>query len=131
MSDTLMKTNGSGVDTEVSTMKKLEVIIKPGKIDAVKKAMGGAGYTGVTISQVEGHGNQKGLAQEREGGSYRMELLPKIRMEIVIAEKDLEKLIKAISEAAQTGQPGDGKIFVSDVKDVIRIRTGERGEKAL
>jgi len=75
--------------TLVATMKKLEVIIKPGKLDAVKKAMASAGYTGVTISQAEGHGNQKGLTNTHEDGGFRMELLPKLRMEIVIAEADL------------------------------------------
>src|SRR5437899_632818 len=112
-------------ETLVATMKKLEIIIKPGKLDAVKKAMASAGYTGVTISQAEGHGNQKGLTKTQEGGGFHLELLPKLRMEIVIAEGDLEKMIDAITKAAQTGQPGDGKIFVSDVQDVIRIRTGE------
>jgi nitrogen regulatory protein P-II 1 len=115
--------------TKVATFKKLEIIIKPGKLDAVKKAMSAAGYTGVTISQAEGHGNQKGLSST--AGGFRMELLPKIRMEVVIAQADLEKMIEAVSKAAQTGEPGDGKIFVSDVQDVIRIRTGERGASAL
>jgi nitrogen regulatory protein P-II 1 len=115
----------------VQTMKKLEVIIKPGKLDAVKKAIEKAGYMGVTISQVEGHGTQKGLTQKSGDGSYRLELLPKIRVEIVIPDSQLEAIVEAVSVAARTGQPGDGKIFVSDVKDVIRIRTGERGEKAI
>jgi len=110
-------------------MKKLEVIIKPGKLEVVKKAMATSGYTGVTISQAEGHGNQKGLTHDT--GGFRLELLPKLRMEIVVAEADLEKLIQAICGAAKTGEAGDGKIFVSDVQDVIRIRTGERGSKAL
>lgn len=113
------------------TLKKLEVIIRPGTLDAVKKAMATAGYTGLTISKAEGHGKQKGLVQDRDGGSIRMELLPKIRLETVVSEPDLEKLIQAISKAAQTGQPGDGKIFVYDVQDAIRIRTGERGASAL
>jgi nitrogen regulatory protein P-II 1 len=114
-----------------ASLKKLEVVIKPGKLETVKKAMEGAGYTGVTISQVEGHGNQKGLSKKGGAGGYRVELLPKIRMEIVIAETDLEPMIQAITKAAQTGEPGDGKIFVSDIRDVIRIRTGERGQEAL
>jgi nitrogen regulatory protein P-II 1 len=115
--------------TKVATMKKIEVIIKPGKLEVVKKAMATAGYTGVTISQAEGHGNQKGLTHDT--GHFRLELLPKLRMEAVVADEDLEKLIDAIVRAAKTGEPGDGKIVVSDVQDVIRIRTGERGEKAL
>jgi len=117
--------------TLVATMKKLEIIIKPGKLDAVKKAMASVGYTGLTLSQAEGHGNQKGLTNSHHEGDFHMELLPKLRMEIVIAEGDLEAMIQAISTAAKTGQPGDGKIFVSDVQDVVRIRTGERGQKAL
>src|SRR3954469_24548368 len=96
--------------TLVATMKKLEIIIKPGKLDAVKKAVAAAGYTGLTISQAEGHGNQKGLTKTHDEGSFRLELLPKLRMEIVVADSDLEKLITAITAAAQTGQPGDGKI---------------------
>ena len=117
--------------TKIGTFAKLEIIIKPGKLDAVKKAMGTAGYTGVTISQAEGHGNQKGLSKQSENGNFRIELLPKLRMEVVVAEKDVEPLIQAISKAAQTGEPGDGKIFISEIKDVVRIRTGERGTKAL
>jgi nitrogen regulatory protein P-II 1 len=112
-------------------MKKLEVIIKPGKLDAVRKAIKEAGYPGVTISQVEGHGTQKGLTQERPEGTYRMEMLPKTRLEIVVADGDLESIIDSVTQVARTGQAGDGKIFVSDIRDVIRIRTGERGEKAI
>lgn len=115
--------------TRVALMKKLEIFIKPSKLDAVKKAMTLAGYSGMTLSQVEGHGNQKGLS--KDNGAYHIELLPKIRLEVVVSEKDLEGLITAISQAAQSGEPGDGKIFVSDIRDAIRIRTGERGEKAL
>ena len=112
-------------------MKKLEVIIKPGKLDAVRKAIKESGYPGVTISQVEGHGTQKGLTQKRAAGTYRMELLPKMKLEIIIADKDLESILEAVTGAARTGEAGDGKIFVSDITDVIRIRTGERGETAI
>jgi len=118
-------------ETLVSTLKKLEVIIRPGKLEAVKRALAQAGYSGVTISQAEGHGTQRGLTQDRPTGSFRMELVPKLRMEIVIAEADLEPLIEAIMKASQTGQVGDGKIFVSDIRDAVRIRTGERGTKAI
>jgi len=117
--------------TKIDTLAKLEVFIKPGKLDAVKKAIASAGYTGVTISQAEGHGNQKGLKQKSDNGTFHLELLPKVRMEIVVAESDVEKMIQAISKAAQTGQLGDGKIFVSELRDVIRIRTGERGRNAI
>ena len=112
-------------------MKKLEVIIKPGKLDAVRKAIKEAGYPGMTISQVEGHGTQKGLTQKRAAGTYRLELLPKMRLEIVIADKDLEPIVGAVTTAARTGEAGDGKIFVSDIQEVIRIRTGERGAVAI
>ncbi len=115
----------------MSDFKKLEIIVKPGKLDAVKKALKAAGYVGVTMSQAEGHGNQKGLSSKHPDGNFRMEFLPKIRLEVVVVEAALEGLIQAVSKAAQTGEPGDGKIFVSDVRDVVRIRTGERGAKAL
>jgi nitrogen regulatory protein P-II 1 len=118
MSDTL---------TKVATIKKLEIIIRPGKLDAVKKALAAAGYTGVTISQAEGQGNQKGATH----AGYRMDMMSKLRLEIVVPEADVEKMIDAVSQAARTGEPGDGKIFISDIQDVVRIRTGERGAKAL
>src|ERR1041385_6386147 len=114
--------------TRVATIKKLEIIIRPGKLDAVKKALATAGYTGVTISQAEGHGNQKGMTH---AAGFRMDMVSKMRLEIVVPEADVEKMIEAISIAAQTGEPGDGKIFISDVQDVVRIRTGERGTTAL
>jgi nitrogen regulatory protein P-II 1 len=111
--------------------KKLEIIVRPGKMDAVKKAMAAAGYTGMTVSQAEGHGAQNGVVQSKQGGTVKMDLVPKIRLESVVPQVDVEKLIQAISRAAQTGAPGDGKIFVYDVQEVVRIRTGERGAKAL
>ena len=119
MSDTL---------TKVATIKKLEIIIRPGKLDAVKKALASAGYTGVTVSQAEGHGNQKGATH---AAGFRMDMMSKLRLEIVVPEGDVEKMVDAVSLAAKTGEPGDGKIFISDVQDVVRIRTGERGTKAL
>jgi nitrogen regulatory protein P-II 1 len=112
-------------------MKKLEIIVKPGKSSLVREAIEAAGYLGITVSQAEGHGTQKGLTQKKEGGNYRLELVPKVRLEIVIPDNALDKVIDAVVKAARTGQPGDGKIFVSDVKDVIRIRTGERGDVAV
>ena len=119
MSDTL---------TKVATIKKLEIIIRPGKLDAVKKALAASGYTGVTISQAEGHGNQKGATH---ASGFKMDMMSKLRLEIVVPDSDVEKMIEAISLAAKTGEPGDGKIFITDVQDVVRIRTGERGAKAL
>ena len=112
-------------------MKKLEIIIKPGKSSAVREAIEAAGYSGITVSQAEGHGTQKGLTKQKTSGNYRLELVPKVRLELVIPDSALESVIEAVVKAAKTGQPGDGKIFVSDVRDVIRIRTGERGEKAV
>ena len=112
-------------------MKKLEIIVKPGKSSVVREAIEAAGYSGITVSQAEGHGTQKGLTKQKGAGNYRLELVPKIRMEVVIPDSAVEPVIEVVIKAAKTGQPGDGKIFVSDVKDVIRIRTGERGDAAI
>lgn len=112
-------------------MKKIEAIIRPEKLDEVRRALEKVGYSGLTISEVEGHGKQKGIVQQWRGEKYRIELLPKIKIEIVAKDSDSEIIIKAITENARTGEVGDGKIFVSDIKDVIRIRTGERGEQAI
>ena len=112
-------------------MKKLEIIVKPGKSSGVREAIEAAGYSGITVSQAEGHGTQKGLTKGKSDGNYRLELVPKVRLELVIPDAALEPVIDAVMKAAKTGQPGDGKIFVSNVEDVIRIRTGERGEKAV
>ena len=125
MSETMTKKPETSVRT--STMKKLEVIIRPSQLDAVQKAMAIAGYAGVTVTSAQGHGTQKG----RQGVGYLMELVPKIRLEMVIPDSALEAMIDAVSKAAKTGQVGDGKIFISDIRDVIRIRTGERGEAAI
>jgi len=112
-------------------MKKLEIIVKPGKGEVVRQAIDAAGYPGITISQVEGHGTQKGLTQEKKNGNYRLEMVPKTHLEVVIPDSALDKVVEAVIKAARTGQPGDGKIFVSDVREVIRIRTGEKGDKAV
>ncbi len=112
-------------------MKKIEAIVRPEKVDEVRKALEKAGYPGVTISEVEGHGKQKGVTRQWRGESYKVDLLPKVKLEVVAADKDVDRLLGAISSAAKTGAVGDGKIFVSDVKDAVRIRTGERGDEAL
>ena len=112
-------------------MKKIEAIIRPEKIDEVKRALEASGYPGITITQVEGHGKQKGVTQQWRGEIYKVDLLSKTKVEIVAADKDQEKIVSAIQKAAGTGNVGDGKIFVSNVDDVIRIRTGERGDKAI
>lgn len=112
-------------------MKKIEAIIRPDKTEDVRRALGKAGYPGMTVSEVEGHGKQKGVTQQWRGESYRVDLLPKAKLELVVSDGDVERIIQAIASAAKTGAVGDGKIFVSDVRDVYRIRTGERGEGAL
>ena len=112
-------------------MKKIEAIIRPGKVTEVRHALEKVGFPGLNVSEVEGHGKQKGVIQQWRGDKYRVELLPKVRLEIVVNDSDVKKIIKAISEAAKTGSVGDGKIFVSSVDEVVRIRTGETGEAAL
>ena len=112
-------------------MKKLEVIIRPERLEVVRQAMEAVGYPGITLTEAEGHGKQKGMTQQWRGETYRVAFLPKMKLEIVIADADLEKTIQAVTKAARTGAVGDGKIFVSDVRDVVRIRTGERGEQAI
>lgn len=112
-------------------MKKIEAIVRPEKVDDVRKALEKSGYPGVTITEVEGHGKQKGVTRQWRGESYKVDLLPKVKLEIVVGDKDADRMISAISAAAKTGAVGDGKIFVSDIKDVVRIRTSDRGEDAL
>ena len=112
-------------------MKKIEAIIRPEKLDSVRKALEEAGYPGITITEIEGHGKQKGTVQQWRGEQYKLDFLPKVKVEIVCLNQDLEKMLQALQAAAFTGGVGDGKIFVYDVTEVIRIRTKERGEKAL
>lgn len=112
-------------------MKKIEAIIRPGKLDSVKDALDKSGVNGLTVSQVIGCGNQKGHTQVYRGVEYSVYLLPKVKIEVVVSDKNLEKVIQIISEAARTGEIGDGKIFVTPVENAIKIRTGEVGEIAL
>ncbi len=112
-------------------MKKIEAIIRPEKLDDVRRALEASGYPGITITQIEGHGRQKGVTQQWRGEVYRVDLLPKTKVEIVASDKDQEKILSAIQKASNIGSVGDGKIFVSDVSEVVRIRTNDRGEKAL
>jgi nitrogen regulatory protein P-II 1 len=122
------KTRSSG------TMKKIEAVIRPEKLDDVRKAIEAVGYPGITITEAQGHGKQKGVVQQWRGESYRVDFLPKIKLEIIAGEADSERIIQAIVKTARTnggGAVGDGKIFVSDVRDIIKIRTGERGEAAV
>ena len=112
-------------------MKKIEAIIRPEKVDAVKSALEIAGYPGITITEVEGHGKQKGSVQQWRGEQYKLDFLPKVKVEIVCVSQDVEKILSALQSAAFTGSVGDGKIFVSEITEVMRIRTKERGEKAV
>lgn len=112
-------------------MKKIEAIIRPEKVDEVRKALEASGYPGITITQVEGHGKQKGVTRQWRGEVYKVDLLSKTKLEIVASDKDVEKILASIQKVAGTGSVGDGKIFISPIDEVMRIRTGERGEKAL
>ena len=112
-------------------MKKVEVILQPFKLDEVKEALLGVGIDGMTVSEVRGHGRQKGHKEVYRGQEYQLDLLPKTKLEIVVAEAKLQEVIKAVTTAARTGKIGDGKIFVYDVVEAIRIRNDDRGEAAV
>lgn len=112
-------------------MKKIEAIIRPEKLDDVRKALEDSGYPGITITEIEGHGKQKGVTQQWRGEVFKVDLLSKTKVEIVALDKDQDKILSAIQKASHTGTVGDGKIFVSDVTEVVRIRTNERGDKAI
>jgi nitrogen regulatory protein PII len=112
-------------------MKKIEAIIRPFKLDEVKEALVEEGIHGLTISEVRGYGRQKGHTETYRGSEYQIEFIPKIKIEIVVDDDLLDKVIDAILRSAKTGQVGDGKIFISDVQEVIRIRTEESGTQAL
>ncbi len=112
-------------------MKKIEAIIKPFKLDEVKEALQDVGVQGITVIEAKGFGRQKGHTELYRGAEYVIDFLPKVKIEIVLPDDMVEKAVEAIQEAARTGRIGDGKIFVSDIREAIRIRTGERGEEAL
>jgi nitrogen regulatory protein P-II 1 len=112
-------------------MKKIEAVIQPFKLDAVKEAMRGIGIEGMTISEVRGHGRQKGHTEVYRGQEYNVDLLPKVKIEIVVSSTRSDEVIAAISAAARSGKIGDGKIFVSDVAQAVRIRNGDQGDIAL
>ena len=112
-------------------MKKIEAIIRPFKLDEVKEALIEEGVKGLTMSEVRGYGRQKGHTETYRGSEYRIEFVPKIKIEVVVDDAIADKVIDAILKTAKTGQVGDGKIFVSNVDDVIRIRTEESGKHAL
>ena len=112
-------------------MKKIEAIIKPFKLDEVREALSEMGVTGLTVMEVKGFGRQKGHTELYRGAEYVVDFLPKIKVELIIADDHVERAIEAIIKAARTGKIGDGKIFVTTVEQVIRIRTGESGEAAV
>lgn len=112
-------------------MKKVEAIFRDEKMSAVKEALKELGVGGMTVTAVKGHGTQKGITEVYRGRSYTVDLLSKIKIEVIVGDGDVKKVTDAICETARTGSIGDGKIFVSNVEDVIRIRTGETGEKAV
>jgi len=112
-------------------MKKIEAIIKPFKLDEVREALSEMGVTGLTVTEVKGFGRQKGHTELYRGAEYVVDFLPKIKLEVVVANEAVEPAIEAIVKAARTGKIGDGKIFVTAVEQVVRIRTGESGEAAV
>ncbi len=112
-------------------MKKIEAIIKPFKLEDVKEALFELGISGITVSEVKGHGRQQGHTELYRGAEYVVDFLPKIKIEIVVKEEDVPKVVEAIMQNARTGKIGDGKIFILPVEKVIRIRTGEEDEEAI
>jgi len=112
-------------------MKKIEAIIKPFKLEEVKDALGEVGITGMTVTEVKGFGRQKGHTEIYRGSEYTVDFLPKIKLELVIADGDVAQAVGAIVKAAKTGKIGDGKVFVSPVEEAVRIRTEEKGEQAV
>ena len=112
-------------------MKKIEAIIRPEKVNIVKEALEELGYPGMTVTEVKGHGIQKGVTEMWRGRVFKVDLLSKVKMEIIVTDADVDRLVQAIAKEARTGNIGDGKIFISSIEDAVRIRTGEAGEKAV
>lgn len=112
-------------------MKKIEAIIRPEKLEELRETLDEKGFSGMTVTEVKGRGTQKGVVLEWRVGEYKVEFLPKVKLELVLLDKDVEEVIKAICKVCSTGSIGDGKIFVSDVSWVVRIRTGEAGVVAI
>jgi len=112
-------------------VKKIEAVIKPFKLDEVREALSEVGITGLTVTEVKGFGRQKGHTELYRGAEYVVDFLPKIKVEVIVGDSIVEQAIEAIIKSARTGKIGDGKIFVSSVEQVIRIRTGETGEEAV
>jgi nitrogen regulatory protein P-II 1 len=112
-------------------MKKIEAVIKPFKLDEVREALSEVGITGLTVTEVKGFGRQKGHTELYRGAEYVVDFLPKVKIEVVVADATVESVVEAIIRAARTGKIGDGKIFVTSVEQVVRIRTGETNEQAV
>ncbi len=112
-------------------MKKIEAIIRPERLEIVRKALEELSYPGMTISEVKGHGKEAGLIEQWRGQEYRVELLSRVKIEIVVLDEDVVKTLNAIVRSARTGEAGDGKIFVLPVENVVRVRTGDRDENAI
>jgi nitrogen regulatory protein P-II 1 len=112
-------------------MKKIEAIIQPYKLDEVKNALTAAGISGLTIFEVRGHGRQKGHTETYRGAEYKIDVLPKLKLELVVADSQLDLIVNTIVDSAKTGKIGDGKIFVSSIDNAVRIRNGDLGEGAL
>ena len=112
-------------------MKKIEAVIKPFKLEDVKDALTEAGITGMTVSDVKGYGRQQGHSELYRGAEYVVDFLPKIKLELIVSEGDVDSTIKLITDSAKTGKIGDGKIFVSAIEKIVRIRTGEEDEEAI
>jgi nitrogen regulatory protein P-II 1 len=112
-------------------MKRIEAIIKPERFEQVRLCLEETGYPGLMVTKIDGHGKQKGVTRQWRGREYKIDLLPKVKVELVVPDKDVKKIIKAISEICRTGEVGDGKIFISPVDNAVRIRTSEEGDAAL
>ncbi len=112
-------------------MKLITAIIKPQKLDAIKEALVGAGITGMTVSEAKGFGRQLGLTEVYRGAQYKVDLIPKLRLEVLVSSGEVNKAIKVIVDAARTGNIGDGKVWATSVESVTRVRTGESGESAI
>jgi nitrogen regulatory protein PII len=112
-------------------MKKVEAIIKPYRLEGVKEAVTAMGIFGMTVTEVKGYGRQKGHTEQYRGAEFQVDFIPKVKIEIVVADPDAPRVVEAITKSAGSGSIGDGKIFVSDIINAVRIRTGEKGEQAL
>jgi nitrogen regulatory protein PII len=113
------------------SLKRIQAVIRPECLEPLRVALEDVGYPGIMITEIEGHGKQRGLDMQFRGNKYKTHFIPKVRVDIVVADKSVRKLVDTIVEVCRSGQVGDGKVFISDVKEIIRIRTEEKGVKAL